>query len=201
MKTENNTKELLAKLNSKDSKKVLSAIESFRSKGNVELLTDFIDIVFSSNNDQIIQKGTEVLYDIKDENAVKVIFNCLKSEKYTPIQSKLTAVLWEAGMNCDDRLEDLVNIAVKGKTVGVQIYTVIDSKSATTLAAQRHHEVMHAKYRDQDFEAVMSYCKSLKLEFGGVMKDYYEMWTQRCEDLMQQDLPVNWDGVFRATSK
>ena len=101
----------------------------------------------------------------------------------------------------DYTILELDNIAVKGKTVGVQIYTVIDSKSATTLAAQRHHEIMHAKYRDQDFEAVMSYCKSLQSEFGGVMKDYYEMWSQRCEDLMQQDLPVNWDGVFRATSK
>ena len=101
----------------------------------------------------------------------------------------------------DYTILELDNIAVKGKTVGVQIYTVIDSKSATTLAAQKHHEVMHAKYRDQDFEAVMSYCKSLQSEFGGVMKDYYEMWIQRCEDLMQQDLPVNWDGVFRATSK
>ena len=101
----------------------------------------------------------------------------------------------------DYTILELDNIAVKGKTVGVQIYTVIDSKSATTLAAQKHHEVMHAKYRDQDFEAVMAYCKSLKTEFGGVMKDYYEMWIQRCEDLMQQDLPVNWDGVFRATSK
>jgi len=101
----------------------------------------------------------------------------------------------------DYTILELDNIAVKGKTVGVQIYTVIDSKSATTLAAQKHHEVMHAKYRDQDFEAVMAYCKSLKPEFNGVMKDYYEMWIQRCEDLMQQDLPVNWDGVFRATSK
>ncbi len=101
----------------------------------------------------------------------------------------------------DYTILELDNIAVKGKTVGVQIYTVIDSKSATTLAAQKHHEVMHAKYRDQDFEAVMAYCKSLQSEFGGVMKDYYEMWSQRCEDLMQQDLPVNWDGVFRATSK
>ena len=101
----------------------------------------------------------------------------------------------------DYTILELDNIAVKGKTVGVQINTVIDSKSATTLSAQRHHEVMHAKYRDQDFEAVMAYCKSLQSEFGGVMKDYYEMWSQRCEDLMQQDLPVNWDGVFRATSK
>lgn len=101
----------------------------------------------------------------------------------------------------DYTILELDNIAVKGKTVGVQIYTVIDSKSATTLTAQKHHEVMHAKYRDQDFEAVMAYCKSLQSEFGGVMKDYYEMWSQRCEDLMQQDLPVNWDGVFRATSK
>jgi len=48
---------------------------------------------------------------------------------------------------------------------------------------------------------VITICNNLKAEFGGKMKDYYEMWIQRCEDLKNQDLPADWDGVFRATSK
>jgi len=96
---------------------------------------------------------------------------------------------------------ELDNIAVKGKTVGVQIYTIIDWKTQSTMAAQKHHETMHAKYRSQDFDAVIAICNNLKAEFSGKMKDYYEMWIQRCEDLKNQDLPADWDGVFRATSK
>jgi len=60
---------------------------------------------------------------------------------------------------------------------------------------------MHAKYRDQDFEAVISYCNTLQSEFGGQMKDYYQIWIQRCLELMDKDLPSDWDGIFRATSK
>lgn len=96
---------------------------------------------------------------------------------------------------------ELDNIAVKGKTVGVQIYTIIDWKTQLTMAAQKHHETMHAKYRSQDFDGAIAICNSLKVEFNGKMKDYYEIWIQRCEDLKAQDLPADWDGVFRATSK
>jgi len=27
------------------------------------------------------------------------------------------------------------------------------------------------------------------------------MWIERCEELMKQDLPNDWDGIFRTTSK
>jgi hypothetical protein len=61
--------------------------------------------------------------------------------------------------------------------------------------------MMHAKYRGQEFEAVIAFCKALKNSFGGELAGYYDMWIERCEELMKQDLPKNWDGVFRATSK
>jgi adenylate cyclase len=94
---------------------------------------------------------------------------------------------------------ELDNIAVKGKTQGVQIYTVINSKEYET--SKLHHEMMHAKYRSQEFEAVITFCESLKTAFGGEMATYYDMWIERCNDLMKQDLPNDWDGIFRATSK
>jgi adenylate cyclase len=96
---------------------------------------------------------------------------------------------------------EMDNIAVKGKTEGVQIYTIIEEKTIETINASGHHAVMFAKYRDQDFEAAITICNSLKVEFGGKLKGFYEMWIERCEGLMQQDLPSDWDGIFRATSK
>jgi len=61
--------------------------------------------------------------------------------------------------------------------------------------------MMHAKYRGQEFEAVIAFCKALKNSFGGELTGYYDMWIERCEELMEQDLPNDWDGIFRATSK
>jgi len=96
---------------------------------------------------------------------------------------------------------EMDNIAVKGKTEGVQIYTIIEKQTAETVAARGHHELMFAKYRDQDFEACITICNSLKVEFSGKLKGFYEMWIQRCKELMDKDLPSDWDGIFRATSK
>ena len=45
------------------------------------------------------------------------------------------------------------------------------------------------------------FCKTLKNSFGGELTGYYDMWIERCEELMEQDLPNDWDGIFRATSK
>jgi hypothetical protein len=41
----------------------------------------------------------------------------------------------------------------------------------------------------------------LRVDFKGQMKDYYDMWIERCEFMQTQSLPKNWDGVFRATTK
>ena len=132
MKTTNETKKLLTKLRNNDTKTVLAAIESFRSEGTIDILAEFIDVVFSSNNDEVVQKGKKVLYDIKDEKAVKIIFSCIKDKKYSAVQTQLTAILWEAGMNCDDRLEDLVNLSIKGSTdTLLEALTVIENIDAS----------------------------------------------------------------------
>jgi hypothetical protein len=132
MTTKDNTKELLAQIKDSDSKIILAGIESFRLSGNIGLLPQFIDIVLNNSNAEVVQKGTQVLYDIKDENAVKVIFSCLQDEKYASLKAQLTGVLWQAGMNCDDRLEDLVNVATQGDSnTALEVLTVIENIDAS----------------------------------------------------------------------
>jgi adenylate cyclase len=96
------------------------------------------------------------------------------------------------------------DLAVKGKSVGVAIYTVLDpdvTVAAEYLLAQETHDKMHSLYRQQKWDAAIELCKELKDEFDGQMKKYYDMWIERCEFQKTQTLPADWNGVFIATSK
>ena len=96
------------------------------------------------------------------------------------------------------KLDDL---AVKGKTVGLEIYTVLDLNKNNYSAEIKKHNQMHELYRKQEFKKAISKCKLLKEDFKGQMKGYYDMWIERCEFMMTQQLPKDWDGIFRATTK
>jgi adenylate cyclase len=96
------------------------------------------------------------------------------------------------------KLDDL---AVKGKTVGLDIYTVLDLNSLEHAQDKELHNAMHADYRNQKFDAAIAKCKKLKGSFNGLMDKYYKMWQERCEYMQTQTLPTDWNGVFIATTK
>ena len=93
------------------------------------------------------------------------------------------------------------DLAVKGKSVGVAIYTVLDDVTLDYRVAKIKHEEMHRLYRAQQFGNAIDLCKLLKTEFDGKMTAYYDMWIERCEFQKTQNLPTDWSGVFIATSK
>ena len=93
------------------------------------------------------------------------------------------------------------DLAVKGKTVGITIWTVLDNRRPAWRTAQRKHEEMHEAYLAQEFDDAIELCKLMRRSFDGKMEDYYDMWIERCEFQKTQDLPKDWNGVFIATSK
>ena len=104
---------------------------------------------------------------------------------------------------CEDeffflKIDDL---AVKGKTVGIAIYTVLDDVTDTYHTAKKIHIAMHEAYRAQKFTDAINMCEQLKGQFDGKMDKYYDMWIERCEFQKTQKLPKDWNGVFIATSK
>ena len=91
------------------------------------------------------------------------------------------------------------DLAVKGKTVGIPIYTVIERY--TDKEARAQHDTMHDLYRSQKFDDAIHQCVELKGAFGGQLDAYYDMWIERCEFQKTQKLPKDWNGVFIATTK
>lgn len=94
------------------------------------------------------------------------------------------------------------DLAVKGKTVGIPIYTVLDGMNNNSdVKSKAMHEHMHELYRAQKFDDAIEECKKLYRHFDGKMEKYYDMWIERCEYQKTQDLPKDWNGVFVATTK
>jgi adenylate cyclase len=93
------------------------------------------------------------------------------------------------------------DLAVKGKSVGVGIYTVLDLKKDKYIKPAEMHEAMHSNYQKQNFDKAIKMCNDLMGCFEGQMQGYYKMWIERCEYMKTQDLPRNWNGVFIATTK
>lgn len=97
-------------------------------------------------------------------------------------------------------------VAVKGKTIGTRIYTVlpfIDANSGLEyLLMQQEHDKMLELYRQQNWIDASIKCNELMGEFDGRMDDYYKMMLDRIKDYrMSRELPLNWDGVFVSNTK
>ena len=96
-------------------------------------------------------------------------------------------------------------IAVKGKNIGVKIFTVFYNPDETVAAewhsAREHHELMLQYYREQNWDKAIELCQELVGEFYGNMDDYYALWQERIADMRTRNLPADWDGTYRATSK
>ena len=97
-------------------------------------------------------------------------------------------------------LAELDCIAVKGKTKGVRIFTIVNGTGIDKTYLKSHADFIKA-YRRQNWEQALVYINVLQNAFKGELNEYYAMMKERIEELRQADLPANWDGVYRATSK
>ena len=91
-------------------------------------------------------------------------------------------------------------LAVKGKTKGVNIYTIVNKNGLNIAFARAHGEfLMH--YREQNWDKALEYVPYVENAFEGDMKEYYAMMVERIEEYKANPLPKDWDGVYRTNSK
>ena len=109
-------------------------------------------------------------------------------------QSKTYGVRIILGPETANRVKDKINvfeldcIAVKGKTIGVKIYTVARESE--------HHRQFLASYYEGDWDEALKRLDTAK-EFHMDMSEYYANMKTRIES----GKPKDWDGTFKATTK
>lgn len=101
---------------------------------------------------------------------------------------------------------ELDSIAVKGKTQGVNIFTVLDAdetKRQLWTTDKKIHMAALEHYRAQRWDRAEVAFNGLlgSRAFASEMDGYYWMMLDRIDELKKARLPSDWDGIFRATSK
>jgi adenylate cyclase len=91
-------------------------------------------------------------------------------------------------------------LAVKGKTEGVNIYTIVPNTRINKIQSRTHNEFLEY-YRNQNWDKCKEYYPYLQVAFTGELKEYYSMMMERVEEFIKNPPGENWDGVYRATSK
>jgi len=84
----------------------------------------------------------------------------------------------------------LDNIAVKGKTIGLDIYTV-----GKTVAYK--HEEYRKEYLRGNWKKALKWATELAVDPAVDIQEYYVKMIERLE----AGVPANWDGTYHATSK
>ena len=111
-------------------------------------------------------------------------------------QTKSYGVLMIIGPDTAEAVKDrfelvwLDKIAVKGKAVGLDIYTV-----GKTI--KHKHEEYRKEYIRGDWKRAIKWAKELEADPKVTVKEYYHKMIER----MEEGLPAEWDGTYRATSK
>ena len=111
-------------------------------------------------------------------------------------QTKAYGVLLIIGPRTAELVRDsfdvvwLDNIAVKGKTIGLDIYTV-----GKTIAYK--HEEYRKEYLRGDWKKALKWARELAVDPGVDIPEYYSKMIERLEG----GVPANWDGTYHATSK
>jgi adenylate cyclase len=95
----------------------------------------------------------------------------------------------------------LDNIAVKGKTIGLKIYTILEKIDQTYKFSKSQHDNMLQLYQNKKFDNAAKECEKLKGHFDKKMDEYYDIWIKRCNFMKTQNLPKDWNGVFVSTTK
>ena len=111
-------------------------------------------------------------------------------------QSKNYGVLMILGQRTAELVKDtysvveLDTIAVKGKTEGIRIYTVGET------VAYMHAEFLKEYYRG-NWKDAERWAQMMVNNDDVTIKEYYAKMIER----LQEGVPANWDGTYRATSK
>lgn len=126
-------------------------------------------------------------------------------------QTKSYGVLLIIGPETAELVKDeyfvikLDNIAVKGKTVGLDIYTVLQPDRYNRLEyanTRTLHNKMFKHYKKQEWAFALTHIMELKGSFDGELDYYYDMMTKRITGYMSDEsFPKKWKGTFVATSK
>ncbi|HYG52423.1 MAG TPA: hypothetical protein VD905_16040 [Flavobacteriales bacterium] len=117
--------QIIADLNSGQTKTILEAIVTARQKGDETVVPHIIKLL-SSNNDEIAKSAKNTLFDLKDMASVGAILDNFDVLKDATIKNLLLQSLWQSNIQPVNYVGRLTAIAVNGTLEdSIEVFSII----------------------------------------------------------------------------
>jgi hypothetical protein len=116
------------KLYSKNTDEALFALNQIRNSGNITILHQLIEFLYSGNNSEVRKGIVNIFNDLKIQEATSVIISEIKNSTSSEIQKILLTSVWQSGLNYSQHLEFFVDLFISGSfEIAFEAFTIIDS--------------------------------------------------------------------------
>jgi hypothetical protein len=114
-------------LQSKDEKRVLLQLRDLKVSGNVSIMPFVLDLLVSSNSEDIIQEVLQFVRDLKDQKCVPVIVEYIDGDKVAGHIGGLVSSCWQSRLDFSGHLKSFARCFLKGNyQTALEAFTVIE---------------------------------------------------------------------------
>ena len=117
---------------SSEEKKVFTALKQLRKHGKKEAIKPLIELLATTENDEVKSTITALLFDLKDQTVVEEIITAIESGKYQNEMATLISIFWQSSLDSSENITTIVKQAIKGDyLVGIEVLSVLDNYDTT----------------------------------------------------------------------
>lgn len=119
--------DLIKDLQASDDQLVMTALNKIKTHGTIKIIPYLLAYWYKSEG-ELHQAASEILYSLKDKNAIPVLFDELDKTTVAAEREKIISIFWNAGLEPKEYLNKLVTIAIEGEFMeAVECLTVIEN--------------------------------------------------------------------------
>ena len=131
-KKNNRINNIIVALSSTEEKKIFTALKQLRKHGKKEAIIPLIDLLSSTQNEEIKDEIASLLFDLKDQSVVEELIKAIDNDKYNNEKATLISIFWQSSLDSSEHITTIVKQAIKGDyLVGIEVLSVIDNYDTT----------------------------------------------------------------------
>lgn len=124
-------KKLIAELESREERKVIGALKRVPHEGTPEVIYPMLQLLHTQPSKEVQMLLEKTLFNLKDPNTLDPLINALSDPKLQSIQAEILMCIWQSGLEAQDHLSLLVDLAVEQEYMtGVEVMTIVDNMEA-----------------------------------------------------------------------
>ena len=141
-----NRASVIKDLKSNDEAFALKAIEKIKKGGDVSYIKDVLEALSFTTEAGIESAIAQLLFDLKDKEAVEELVNQLSNPAFTDIRVLMLSACWQTGIDLSHRLPDFITVATIGSYMEcLEVLTVVENWEAIKDQEMLGNEIIRLK--------------------------------------------------------